>query len=67
MGGGIAMVYANAGIPVLLKEVSQEALEKGLARIRANYDRSVSRGRLTAEQAGGAYRPDRTHSDVRRL
>ncbi len=52
MGGGIAMVYANAGIPVQLKEVSQEALEKGLARIRANYDRSVSRGRLTAEQAG---------------
>ena len=52
MGAGIAMVYANAGIPVLLKEASEEVLDKGLARIRANYDRSVSRGRLTPEQAG---------------
>jgi 3-hydroxyacyl-CoA dehydrogenase len=49
MGGGIAMNYANAGIPVLLKEVSDEALEKGMARIRANYDRSVQRGRFTPE------------------
>jgi 3-hydroxyacyl-CoA dehydrogenase len=49
MGGGIAMNYANAGIPVLLKEVSEEALEKGMKRIRANYDRSVQRGRLTPE------------------
>ena len=49
MGGGIAMNYANAGIPVLLKEVSEEALDKGMARIRANYDRSVQRGRFTPE------------------
>ncbi len=49
MGGGIAMNYANAGIPVLLKEVSDEALEKGMARIRANYDRSVKRRRFTPE------------------
>ena len=49
MGGGIAMNYANAGVPVLLKEVSEKALEKGLARIRANYDRSVKRGRFTPE------------------
>ncbi|HUG80744.1 MAG TPA: 3-hydroxyacyl-CoA dehydrogenase NAD-binding domain-containing protein [Bryobacterales bacterium] len=49
MGGGIAMNYANAGIPVLLKEMSEEALEKGVARIRANYDRSVQRGRFTPE------------------
>ena len=49
MGGGIAMVYANAGIPVLLKEASEEALEKGLERIRANYDRSAARGRITPE------------------
>src|ERR1700741_4285506 len=33
MGGGITMVYANAGIPVLLKEVDQETLDRGLARI----------------------------------
>ena len=49
MGGGIAMNFANAGIPVLLKEVSEKALEKGLARIRANYDHSVKRGRFTPE------------------
>jgi 3-hydroxyacyl-CoA dehydrogenase len=50
MGGGITMVYANAGIPVHLKEVSQEALDRGLATIRKNYDASVQKGRLTQEQ-----------------
>ncbi len=50
MGGGIAMTYANAGLPVLLKEVNQEALDRGLAIIRKNYAASVSKGRLTAEQ-----------------
>ena len=38
MGGGIAMNYANAGIPVLLKEVDEAALERGLATIRQNYE-----------------------------
>jgi 3-hydroxyacyl-CoA dehydrogenase len=47
MGGGIAMAYTNAGIPVLLKEVGPEALERGLATIRKNYAASVSKGRLT--------------------
>jgi 3-hydroxyacyl-CoA dehydrogenase len=51
MGGGIAMTYANAGIPVLLKEVSQEALDRGLATIRRNYAGSVQRGRLSPQQA----------------
>ena len=37
MGGGIAMVFANAGIPVLLKEADQAALDRGLANIRKNY------------------------------
>ena len=50
MGGGIAMCYANAGIPVRLKEVTQEALERGMATIRKNYERSAKRGRFTAEQ-----------------
>jgi 3-hydroxyacyl-CoA dehydrogenase len=44
MGGGIAMVFANAGIPVALLDVSQEALDKGLGIIRKNYATSVSRG-----------------------
>ncbi len=49
MGGGIAMVFANAGIPVLLKEEGQEALDQGLAKIRANYAGSVNRGRFTQQ------------------
>jgi 3-hydroxyacyl-CoA dehydrogenase len=50
MGGGIAMTYANAGIPVLLKEVDQAALDRGLATIRKNYAASVSKGRLTQQE-----------------
>jgi 3-hydroxyacyl-CoA dehydrogenase len=50
MGGGIAMTYANAGIPVLLKEVGQEALDRGLAVIRKNYAATVQKGRLTQAQ-----------------
>jgi 3-hydroxyacyl-CoA dehydrogenase len=49
MGGGIAMVFANAGIPVLLKEVDQPALDQGLAKIRKNYASSVQRGRFTQQ------------------
>jgi 3-hydroxyacyl-CoA dehydrogenase len=47
MGGGIAMAYVNAGIPVILKECSREALDRGLATIRKNYSGSVKRGRLS--------------------
>src|SRR6185503_18312865 len=50
MGGGIAMNYANAGIPVLLKEVDQAALDRGLATIRKNYEITMSKGKMTAEQ-----------------
>jgi 3-hydroxyacyl-CoA dehydrogenase len=49
MGGGIAMVLANAGIPVLLKEADQLALDKGLANIQKNYATSVKRGRFTQD------------------
>ena len=45
MGGGIAMACVNAGIPVLLKDATQEGLDRGLATIRKNYNRSVQRGR----------------------
>jgi 3-hydroxyacyl-CoA dehydrogenase len=50
MGGGITMNYANAGIPVLFKEISQEALDKGLSIIKKNYAATVSKGRLTQTQ-----------------
>jgi 3-hydroxyacyl-CoA dehydrogenase len=46
MGGGITMSYVNAGIPVLLKETSREALDRGIATIRKNYAGSVKKGRL---------------------
>jgi 3-hydroxyacyl-CoA dehydrogenase len=49
MGGGIAMNYANAGIPVLLKEASQEMLDRGLATIKKNYANSVKKGRFPQE------------------
>jgi len=50
MGGGIAMTYANAGIPVLLKDIDQAALDRGLATIRANYGVTMSKGKMTQEQ-----------------
>ena len=50
MGGGIAMNFVNAGIPVTILETSQEFLDKGLAVVRGNYERSAKRGRFTAEQ-----------------
>jgi 3-hydroxyacyl-CoA dehydrogenase len=49
MGGGIAMACANAGISVLLKEVEQAALDRGLATIRKNYENSVKKGRFSQE------------------
>lgn len=50
MGGGIAMNFANAGIPVKILEAKQEALDKGLATIRKNYENSMRKGRLTQDQ-----------------
>jgi 3-hydroxyacyl-CoA dehydrogenase len=50
MGGGIAMNFANVGIAVTIVEVQQEALERGLKVIRSNYERTASRGGITAAQ-----------------
>ena len=47
MGGGIAMNYANAGIPVIVKETAQEALDRGIGIIRKNYANSVLKGRFS--------------------
>jgi len=49
MGGGIAMVFANAGIPVLLKDADQPALDRGMEVIRKNYASSVKRGRFSQQ------------------
>ncbi len=50
MGGGITMNFLNVGTPVVLLETAQEALDRGLATIRRNYDNSAKRGKLTQEQ-----------------
>src|SRR5262249_6953078 len=54
MGGGIAMSFANAGIPVAVLEVSGDALERGLAAVDKTYRASVERGSLGAERARAA-------------
>ncbi len=53
MGGGIAMCFASAGIPVTLVETTQDYLDGGLEKIRQNYANSVKRGRFTAEAVAG--------------
>lgn len=50
MGGGIAMNFATAGYPVTLLETRQDALERGLATMRANYQRSADRGRFPQDE-----------------
>ncbi len=50
MGGGIAMNFLNAGIPVTLLETKQEALDKGMATIRKNYENTMKKGKLTQEK-----------------
>jgi 3-hydroxyacyl-CoA dehydrogenase len=47
MGGGIAMNFANAGIPVTVVEVAREALDRGLGVVRKNYEATAAKGRLT--------------------
>lgn len=50
MGGGISMNFLNVGIPVVLLEQKQEALDRGVATIRRNYENTMKKGRITAEQ-----------------
>jgi 3-hydroxyacyl-CoA dehydrogenase len=50
MGGGIAMSFANAGIPVVIVEANAQALDRGLGLVRRNYEASAAKGKLSAEQ-----------------
>ncbi len=50
MGGGISMNFLNAGIPVKMLEMKQEALDRGIATIRKNYESQVKRGKLKQEK-----------------
>ena len=50
MGGGITMNFLNAGIPVVMLEMKQEALDRGVATIRKNYEAQVKKGKSTQEK-----------------
>ena len=67
MGGGIAMNFANAGIPVAVLEISQEALDRGLGVVRRNYEATASKGRISAadvERRMGLIRPTTSYDDI---
>ncbi|AJP57756.1 3-hydroxyacyl-CoA dehydrogenase [Pandoraea vervacti] len=51
MGGGIAMTFASAGIPVTIVDTTEAALARGIEAVRSNYGRAVTRGKLSAEEA----------------
>ena len=54
MGGGIAMNFLSAGIPVTIVEMSQEALDRGTGVMRKNYEATAAKGKMSAEQVEGA-------------
>jgi 3-hydroxyacyl-CoA dehydrogenase len=67
MGGGIAMNFLSAGIPVTMLEMKQEALDRGVATIRKNYEGNVARGRMKPEQleaAMGLLTPTLAYDDL---
>jgi 3-hydroxyacyl-CoA dehydrogenase len=67
MGGGIAMSFANPGIPVTVIEASQENLDKGMGRMEANYDATRKRGRLSDDEMAarlGRITPSTDYADM---
>ena len=67
MGGGIAMNFLNVGLPVTLLDTTQEALDRGVATIRKNYEAQVKKGKLSAEkceQRMGLLKPTTQMSDL---
>ena len=67
MGGGIAMNFLNAGIPVTILESRQEALDRGLGTVRRNYENTAKKGRMTTEQVEqrmGMLRPTLSYQDL---
>ena len=67
MGGGIAMNFVNAGMPVTVLEVDRAGLERGLGVIRKNYGAAVDKGRMTEaqlEQAMGMITPTTDYADL---
>ncbi|WP_030057518.1 MULTISPECIES: 3-hydroxyacyl-CoA dehydrogenase family protein [Streptomyces] len=64
MGAGIAQVSAQAGHPVVLRDVTEEALQRGLSGIRASYEKFVAKGKLSAEDAEAALGRITTTTDL---
>jgi 3-hydroxyacyl-CoA dehydrogenase len=67
MGGGISMNFLNAGIPVTLLETKQEALDRGVATIRKNYEAQVKKGKLKQdkfEQRMALLKPTLSYEDI---
>src|SRR5690606_8630782 len=70
MGGGIAMNFANAGIPVYLLEIEQAALDRGLETIRRNYENSAKKGRIKADDVAkrmALIRPSLASVDIKEV
>ena len=68
MGGGIGMNFLNAGIPVSMLEMKRDALDRGVATIRKNYENSVKRGKLTQEkcdQRMALLKPTLSYDDIK--
>jgi 3-hydroxyacyl-CoA dehydrogenase len=67
MGGGIAMSFVNVGIPVTITDTTQEALDRGIKKIRDNYAATVSRGRLKQEEMNRRLSLLRPTTDLRHI
>jgi 3-hydroxyacyl-CoA dehydrogenase len=67
MGGGIAMAFGNAGIPAVVIDETPEVVDLGLARVRATYEESFARGRLTGEECDERLASIRGATDYREL
>ncbi len=68
MGGGIAMTFAEAGLPVTIVEMNQEALDRGIGVMEKNWRRGIKSGRTTAEQVGqrmALLTPTTRHDDLK--
>ena len=68
MGGGITMNFINAGIPVTLLEMQQDALDRGVATIRKNYENTAKKGRMTpdeVEQRMSLVKPTLSYDDLK--
>ncbi len=67
MGSGIAMAFANAGIPAVVIDETKEALDRGLAKVRATYEESLAKGRLSDDECAARIGSIRGATDYRDL